>query len=133
MERFIFWFYSPKGEKTRQRIIWFCVAAILILMANLAFATEGEGTSKEVSGTASSFDIPAGEIWKYRALDAEAKAITFESTKAIQQRNRELHALLETWKKRHGIKDLKLWRVDTDRYRIFRIRKAPAVRAKRND
>ncbi len=113
--------------------VWAIMVIWGLFFFNIANAFKEKGTSKEVAEVTSSFDVPAKEILLYRALSAEIKAITFESQTAIHQRTVEIQTLLDAWKKRHGIKDLKLWRIDTERYRIFLINKAPAGRAKKND
>ncbi len=115
------------------------ICGLLLAVALPVMAVEEEVARKEpgaiesvVTGVASSFNIPEKEIWKYRALGAEVKAIMFESQKAIQKRNVKIQALLDAWKKRHGIKNLEAWRVDTKLNRIFRPNKSPREESDQN-
>lgn len=117
-------------------IVWLVVFALTIV----AMAGEGEGVTEPNSTTvtkeadeASSPDIrgegggatppahsrppspyklPTAELMEFRWLHAEERALQAEVAMAMEKIRGQRDTLLSLWKKRHKIKDLRVWRVD---------------------
>ena len=113
-----------------RKAIIFLITQAVLLFSFLCMAISGEdvgrspvaatasGSNMPASSPPSSFSLPVEEVYEWRLLQAETRALQAESALAIRERSEKLQALLALWKERYKIDDMQNWSLNMEKRSI---------------